>query len=634
MSYRVINCALALVGLLLSGSSTAGLVHIEPPHWWRGMHSSELQIMLHGNSISHLQVELVAEGATVQRVERRANPNYLWLYLQLQPTGSNELHIELRDPTTAKVVEQFRYALLNREEGSAHRAGFSAKDLIYLITPDRFANGDTRNDSLPQLLEQADRANPDGRHGGDLLGIEQNLDYLASLGVGQIWLNPIQENNQPNYSYHGYSVTDLYSVDARLGGNQALEQLTSAAAKRGIGFIMDSIPNHVGSEHWWMQDLPTPTWVNGAGQAYVQTTHRRETIQDPYAADIDIQEFSDGWFVPTMPDLNQREPLLADYLIQNALWWIETARLSGLRVDTLPYSDKEFTRAYMRRILTEYPRLNIVGEEWTTNPSIVAYWQLGQDNHDDFDAGVPSLMDFPTQAALIAGLREPQTAYTGIVQLYRAIANDFLYPDPNNLVLLADNHDMSRIYTQLDEDPRKLKIALVLMATLRGIPQLFYGTEIAMSNGTDDAHGVIRSDFPGGWPHDTESAFAGKGLSPLATSTLAFTQKLFGWRKSASMVHSGQTTHFAPVQDHGVYVFARYNQAATALVLVNASTTEHSVDWSRYAQVIGTAKSARAVLNDETVIFAERFDLQPLSAVILEYESGQPTAKKNGSTEQ
>lgn len=589
----VVPAVLATNATIATGAAHAGIVErIEPPFWWAGMRHRQLQLMVYGQDLAGSTVSSANKRVKVLRAYSLDNPNYLFISLRLaEELAPGGVTLTLTRGRSRQAID---YEFKPRKSGSAERRGFSSRDVIYLLTPDRFANGDPGNDNAPGLAERADRSRPDGRHGGDLQGITRHLDYLQALGITKIWLNPLQENNEPRYSYHGYSISDLYSIDARLGGLGALLALSAQAAEHGIGLIMDSIPNHIGVNHWWMNDLPGKDWINNQA-AFAPTSHRRETIQDPHAAEQDRYDFSDAWFVSSMPDLNQRREELATYLIQNNIWWVEYAGLSGLRVDTLPYADKHFTGRFNRALLAEYPKLTIVGEEWSSNPAIVSYWQRGKTNRDGFQGGLPSLMDFPLRKALIQALNEEEGWHTGLIRLYRALANDFQYPNPDNLVIMADNHDTSRMLTQLNDDEARLKMALGILMSTRGIPQIFYGTEIGMSNAGSDKHGVIRGDFPGGWPGDPQNAFTGENLSERQRRILAFTRTLLNWRKKEPLIHSGRLTHFAPRD--GVYVYFRHRGEAAVMVVVNKNTEPKALDLTRFRERLIGFKNLRNVMD-------------------------------------
>lgn len=590
--------------------------HVEPPHWWSGMASDRLELMVHGDRVGEFEPGVNYPGVTIEATHRTDNSNYLFIELRLsEDVPPGEFAIEFRQRGQAPLSH--RYELRAREAGSAERKGFDGSDVIYLITPDRFANGDPSNDEVEGLVDGLDRAAPYGRHGGDLQGVIDRLDYIADMGYTQIWLNPVLENDQPEASYHGYATTDFYQVDARFGSNALYRKLAAEAAAMGIGLIMDFIPNHSGSEHWWMSDMPSDDWVNHGGQ-FVGTTHKRESLFDPNAAQADRKRFSDGWFVPSMPDLNQRNPRLATYLIQNSIWWVESARLSGIRVDTWPYPDKDFLAEWGRRLTEEYPQLNIVGEEWVTNPAIVAYWQRGSLRRDGYESWLPSLMDFPLHDAAVKGLLEDEGWGRGLDRIYSMLANDFLYADPHNLVIFPDNHDMSRIFTQLDERFDLYRMALVFFLTTRGIPQHYYGDEILMTNPGTDSHGVIRSDFPGGWAGDEVNGFTGDGLTDLQREAQTLTRKLLNWRKTATAVHRGRLTQFAP--EDSTYTYFRHDDRQKVMVVINKSPEVRPLDLDRFEEMFDGERQGRDVLTGRVYPLDESFAVPAVTAVVLELE--------------
>lgn len=610
-------CKMMTILLLLGVQSVCAyeIQRLEPASWWQGFKNPELQLLVYGADIAELRPSVSHPGVTVLRVVTTTNPNYLFVYLDVDPdakTGSFDI---VFSNATARITHP--YSLLPKNTDPDHVRGFGPADAIYLITPDRFANGDPANDNVDGMGDPVDRRNPGGRHGGDLAGIAEHLDYIADMGFTAVWLNPVLENRMPDYSYHGYSTTDFYNVDPRYGTNEDYRELVAAAKEKGIGVIMDMIVNHAGSEHWWMADLPSRDWINFDGQ-FVPTSHERTAVQDPYAAEKDLTAFADGWFAPTMPDLNQRNPLLADYLVQNALWWIEYLGINGIRMDTYPYPDKNFMTLWTHRVMDEYPDFNVVGEEWSLNPATVAYWQRGKDNHDGYVSYLPSVMDFPLQDALRRALVEKErTHWDGLIRLYRILANDVLYPDPAALVTFADNHDMSRIYTQLDEDFDLFRMAMVYLLTMRGTPQIYYGTEILMRNRGTDAHGVIRSDFPGGWDGDRVNARTGKGLSKKQKEAQAFLRRLLNWRKSETVIHSGRLVHFHPRD--AVYAFIRFNDTDRVLVILNKNKSATDVDPARFADYLGDEPVATDVLTGVQVRVDKAITVPPRSALLLDF---------------
>ena len=609
---------LALLGLALASTISVAadrIERVEPPSWWVGMKDDRLQLLVYGQRVAELQPEIAHPGVTITGTERVENPDYLFVNLRIAPeTVPGPVQIVFRKGKT-KVASR-TYVLNAREPGSATRAGFGPRDVIYLAMPDRFANADPTNDSVAGMHDKLDRAKSLGRHGGDIKGIEKHLDYIADMGFTQLWLNPVLENNQPEITYHGYAISDFYKVDPRFGDNEAYRRMVTAARERGVGVIKDVVLNHAGSAHWWMQDLPSQDWFNN-DSTFKPTTHVREAIQDPHAAQADRDIFTDGWFVATMPDMNQRNPLLANYLIQNTLWWVEYAGLSGLRIDTYSYSDHKFLTEWSRRVTEEYPNLGIVGEEWSGSPATVSYWQRGRKPADGYVSYLPTLFDFPLQEAVSAALLEKEDWGSGMRRIYRTLSYDGLYADPYQLVVFPDNHDVSRIFTVLGKRVDLTKMALAFFLTTRGTPQLYYGTEILMHNpaGSDD-HGLFRQDFPGGWAGDTVNAFTGEGLTDAERDMQAYVRTLLQWRRTATAVHDGKLTQFAPMD--GIYVYFRHNDAQTVMVVLNNTDKAHTVATQRFQEVIGKATTGTDVVSGKAHALADGIVTPAHSATILE----------------
>lgn len=581
------------------------------------MQHDEVELMIFGKDVADDKVSVSDGSVKIKQSRALDSENYLFVTLDIADASPQKLVLSLKDEDGSS--RDIHYSLEKRAEGSSAREGFGPEHAIYLIAPDRFANGSVENDNIDGYQDKVDRAFKGGRHGGDIQGIVNNIDYIKEMGFTQIWTMPMLENAMEKYSYHGYSTTDYYTIDPRFGSNDAFVKLSKKANENGIGVIMDMVLNHIGSEHVWMEDTPSADWINSNGQ-FVGTTHKRESLHDPHAIASDIKGFSDGWFVPTMPDLNQRNPHLANYLIQNAIWWVETANLSGIRVDTYSYPDKAFLSQWTNRIMKEYPNFNIVGEEWSVNPAITAYWQAGSKRHDDYDSALPSVMDFPLQAAIVKALNSDESWNSGFISVYETLATDFLYGDPNNLVIFPDNHDMSRIFTQLNNDKAKWNMAMTLFLTTRGIPQVFYGTEILMGNeGTED-HGIIRSDFPGGWPSDSEkNAFSGKGLSDDEQWAQERIKTLLALRQSHPQLFKGELKHYAPVD--GVYTYFRVadDTADTAVQKLMVILNKKSVDLSlaKYAEVLGTDVSITRVSDGQKFNASETISLPAMSANVF-----------------
>ena len=588
---------------------------VEPPFWWTGFEHEELQLAIHGGGIAAFTPSVSASDISISRVERGDSPNYLFVYLDISDAPAGEFDLVLENSG-----ERIELAYELRERVAGHVGTYDASDVIYLVTPDRFANADPSNDNVDGYGDKADRNDDYGRHGGDIAGVRRHLDYIADMGFTQIWLNPVLENAMERWSYHGYATTDFYTVDPRLGSNESYRDFVADAKSKGIGIIMDMIANHVGSNHWWMDDLPTATWLNSPETRRL-TNHARTTNQDPYASEYDKAVHADGWFVKSMPDLNQRDPLLADYLVQNSIWWVEYLGLSGIRQDTYPYPDKHFMAEWTRRIMQEYPDFNMVGEEWSASPNVVSYWQRGKQNADGYVSYLPGVFDFPLQMALQKVLTSDEPPWGSVwTPVYELLGHDYLYPEPMNLVIMPDNHDMSRIFTQVGEDDGLWRMAMVFYATMRGIPQIFYGTEITMSHPGTESHGAIRAEFPGGWDDHDRSAFTGQGLSGKALAAQAFTRKLLNWRRQADVIHSGKLMQFTPFGN--VYAYFRYDDDETVMVIFNRGSGAIEVDMARFAERLRGATRATNVLDDEPVDLTGPLELSPRSVLLLDIDHG------------
>lgn len=583
---RLILFVVSILGSIILNA--APIERVEPIFWWAGMKNPHLQLKVYGKDIGTSRVQTEYPGVAIKSVSQVENPNYLFIDLDIGDAKPGKFPISFIK--NGEMVAEYVYELKEREPGSSQRKGFSPADAMYLIMPDRFANGNPSNDYVEGMLEKPNRNFKGGRHGGDIQGLVDNLDYIAAMGFTAIWLNPLLENDQPTYSYHGYSTTDFYKVDPRYGTNEEYRAFAEKAKEKGIKLIMDMIFNHCGSEHWWMKDLPTSGWINQYPD-YQITNHTKTVIQDPNASEYDRTQMLDGWFVPTMPDLNQRNPFLATYFIQNSIWWIEYAHLSGIRMDTYPYPDKYMMAEWNLRVLEEYPWFNNVGEEWHNNAAIVSYWQKGKKNLDGYDGQIPSMMDFPLQDAVSRGLRQEGSG--GLNIIYDGLAMDFQYPDPMNLVIFPDNHDMSRFYMQVNQDFDLFKMGIAFFLTMRGIPQIFYGTEVLLTHPGDD-HGDIRKDFPGGWKGDKVNGFTGQGLSQKEKNAQDFIRKLLLWRKNKEVIHSGKTTHFIPFD--GMYVFFRHNQDETVMVVLNKNSGNTTLNTSRFRELLGNKKTATEII--------------------------------------
>jgi glycosidase len=589
------------------------ITKIEPASWWRGMELDTVEFMVYGKDISELTAvgkELLVIGSTALE-----SPNYLFVEVVIADDTRIGTHKLLFKDQKGRQKGTLAIEVLEREEGSAKRKGFTSADFIYLITPDRFRNGDPSNDHVKGMLEGPNREFIGGRHGGDLAGIIESLDYFEKMGISSLWLNPVLENNMETYSYHGYAMTDLYNVDPRYGTNEQYKELADKAKEKGIGIIMDQVANHIGSLHPWMSDLPSEDWVNQWPE-FTQTNHMKVSRFDPHGAEVDRKQFTDGWFVETMPDLNQRNEKLARYLIQNSIWWVEYLGLHGIRMDTWPYPDKQFLADWTKAILDEYPNFNIVGEEWVSDASLISYWQAGTAKMDDYTTYLPSIMDFPLQSAVVDGLMGEATWRSSMTKIYESLANDYMYGDLNNIMIFPDNHDMSRIYTRLDEDFDKWKMAMTLFFTTRGTLQFYYGTEILMNNpGTED-HGVIRSDFPGGWEGDAVNAFTGEGLTAQQKEAQDYIRTLAHLRRQSCALNMGEMLHYIPLGE--VYVYFKSFGDEHKMIVLNRNDEEVELGLERFQQGLDGFTRMDNVWTGEVEEIGTTLILAPMGSYIFD----------------
>ncbi len=539
-------------------------LRVEPPYWWAGMQNKELQLMVKGENISSYEVSLSTKKVKLVKVNKAESPNYLFLDLMLN--GDAKAHaftIDFKKSGAKKI--SYTYELKARSP--KQNAFVNQSDVIYLITPDRFANGNPANDTVEGMMESGNRTFHGGRHGGDLEGIISKLDYLENLGVTSLWLNPVVENNMPAYSYHGYAITDYYKVDPRYGSNALYRELSHKLHDRKMKLIIDMVFNHCGLEHWWMKDAPFADWVHDA-ENYQQTNHAIAAFSDPYASASDLKQMERGWFVPSMPDLNHGNPFMANYLIQNSIWWVEDANLDGIRMDTYPYNDPKMMQKWTARLRAEYPEIFLLGETWVANEAVEAYWGP-QKNSTSFNTGLTSITDFPLCEAVKKGF-----AKDGDVKVvYEALSRDFLYGNPFSNTTFVDNHDMDRLFFSLGKDVDRLNLAMTFLLTTRGIPQLYYGTEVLMDKAGH--HGDIRQDFDGGWTSDERNAFDRSGLTAEEGKAFDHIQKLLTLRKNSATLQSGKLKHFVP--EANVYAYCREGEGEKLLVLLNNADAESTV---------------------------------------------------------
>jgi glycosidase len=594
---------------------------VEPPFWWADMKNNSLQVMLYGDDISEYDVSISDKEVLLDSVSKAENKNYLFLNFNLEKvTSAKKFDIQLEKKGRKKL--HYSYEIKARENNSEQQVGFDSSDVIYLITPDRFANGNPENDIVNGLKEQSIDRNQDySRHGGDIQGITEHLDYIENMGFTAIWPTPLLINDMESSSYHGYAMTDFYQVDPRFGSLDEYINLAKQANDRGIKLIMDQVANHCGSEHWWMKDLPFTNWVNFQNEfennkEISNSNHRRTSNQDLYASKKDQELMSNGWFVKAMPDLNQKNPFLATYIIQNSIWWIETLGLGGIRQDTYPYSNKEFMADWAGAIMNEYPNFSIVGEEWSLNPLIVGYWQDGAKNKDGYKSNLSSTMDFPMQRAIVNALNEEESWDRGLVKIYEGLANDFSYAKPDDMMIFMDNHDMDRVFTQLHQDIVKTKMALSYILTLPRIPQIYYGTEILLENSAKPGdHGLIRTDFPGGWQEDSVNAFTGQGLTNEQLDMQSFLRTVLNYRKNSEAIHTGKTIHFAP--ENGTYTIFRILDDEIVMLILNKNDQPITLDISRFEEIGIKGKKFKNILTDAEFTISDFLNLETKGFVLL-----------------
>ncbi len=615
---RLLKWALAL-SVFVSVTGTAVLAapakpeRIEPPFWWTGMAHAELQLMVYGDNAGNTRVAIDHPGVHVTEVVSVDSPNYLFIYLEITdaPAGSFPVRLVAGNQT----VYQFDYELKRRDPGSRYREGVNVSDAIYLLMPDRFSNGDPSLDDQPGMLEQSDRSKPSGRHGGDIQGVINHLDHIAGMGFSAIWLNPVLENNQPAYSYHGYATTDYYKTDPRFGTNEDYRRLVGEAEKKGIKIIKDIILNHCGHKHWWMDDLPVADWIHQWDE-FTRTTYRMTTITDPHAADHDYKRMVKGWFDTNMPDLNQQNRLLARYLKQNSVWWIEYAGISGIRMDTQPYADRFFMSDWARYVLYEYPYFMIIGEAWVGIPSIISYYQGGKLNHDGYDSFFPSVFDFALYDDIGMAFNEEEGWSTGMMRFYNTLAQDFLYPDPYNLVVFGDNHDTDRIFTRVGEDLDKLKMALTFIFTTRGIPQVYTGTELLESAYEHHGHGALRANFPGGWPDDPVNKFTREGRTDEQNSIVDHITNLLHFRKETPALYEGWLLQFVP--EDNIYVYFRYDNHDTIMVIMNNNEADKQLEMARFREGWSGYAGAEDIISGAVYEGFDIWDVPGNSALVLQ----------------
>ena len=592
---------------------------IDPTDWFVGMKNAKLQLMVYGESIGKAQVSTAWPGVRIDSVVRLDSPNYLLVYLDLSGAKAGNMPLVF---TQGKQKSTINYRLREREMSGEQRRGFSNADVLYMLMPDRFASSGTKKHPMPGLnTYRVDRSQPSLRHGGDLEGIRQHLDYFTQLGVTALWFTPVLENNTPDENthstYHGYATTDYYRVDPRFGTNDDYRRLINDAHAKGLKVVMDMIFNHCGITHPWIKDMPSHNWFNRPDYKnnYLQTSYKLTPVLDPYASKVDMAETVDGWFVPSMPDLNQRNPHVMRYLIQNSIWWIETVGIDGIRMDTYPYADREAMAQWMARLNEEYPNFNTVGEAWVTEPAYTAAWQKDS-KLSNMNSNLKSVMDFAFFERINqAKEEETDDWWNGLNRIYNSLVYDYLYPNPSSVMAFIENHDTDRFLGN-GSDTLALKQALALLLTMNRIPQLYYGTEILMNGTKEKTDGNVRKDFPGGFPGDKQNAFTAERRTKEQNAMFVWLSRLLHWRKGNDVITQGRQTHFIPF--NGIYVLARTLDKRRVLTIMNGTSKSATMPVARYAEVIGDAHEGHDVLTGRTINLQNDIELAPRATLVLE----------------
>ena len=589
---------------------------VAPSFWWAGMKNPELQILLYGEDLALSDVSVSGEGIYLKEVVRQDNPNYLLLYLDLSEAKGQTFQILLKN---GKKKLQVPYELKSRMQRGEDVKGFTSEDVLYLIMPDRFANGNSNNDVVDEMREKkVDRTDSFARHGGDIQGISNHLDYIADLGVTAIWLNPTQENDMESGSYHGYAITDYYQIDKRFGSNEDFCALVEKAHEKNLKVVMDMIFNHCGSENYLFRDKPSKDWFNYRSN-YVQTSFKTASVMDIHASAFEKKIATDGWFTSVMPDFNQRNRHVARYLIQSSIWWIEYAGINGIRQDTHPYADFDFMSQWCKEVLDEYPYFNIVGETWLNSNVLVSYWQKDSKLAAPQNSNLPTVMDFPLQALMNQAFDEETGEWGGgLYKLYDYQTQDLVYANPMNLLTFLDNHDTSR-FAQTDEMAKNLKRykqAMVFLLTTRGIPQIYYGTEILMTGDKGKGDGDLRKDFPGGWQGDTRNCFVENGRTALENEAFEFTRQLLNWRKGNQVIGKGNLKHYS-IQN-GVYVYQREFNGKSVVVIMNGTDDSKELDLTPYQEIL-PRENAFDVLTGKNVNLSGKLCLDGRENLILNF---------------
>lgn len=618
-----------LLSMMAMKAAKVTVDRIEPTDWYVGMKNPSLQLMVYGKDIAKVQnVTTDYAGVRVDSVVRLDSPNYLLVYLNVKDAKAGVMTLQFDK-------KKVNYQLKAREKSGDQRQGFDISDVLYMLMPDRFAQGAGHQARIKGLRTyREDRSKPSLRHGGDINGIREHLDYFTQLGVTALWFTPVLENDSPDSetnqsTYHGYATTNYYRVDPRFGTNEDYRRLCDEAHAKGLKVVMDMIFNHCGFEHPWVADMPskdwfnTPEWLEQSGgtsvpnSAYCQTSYKLTPVVDPYASNIDLKETTEGWFVPTMPDLNQHNHHVMRYLIQNSKWWIETVGIDGIRMDTYPYAYADAMAEWMKELDEEYPNFNTVGETWVTEPAYTATWQKGSklSGHNSF---LKTVMDFAFYDRINRAKNEETDGwFSGLNLLYNSFVYDYLYPNPSSVMAFIENHDTDRFLGN-GHDTLALKQAMALLLTVKRIPQLYYGTEVLMNGTKEVTDGYVRKDFPGGFPGDEHNCFTAEGRTRAENDMFRWTSRLLHWRQGNETIIRGMQTQFIPY--NGVYVLVRSWHNNIVMTILNGTTKPAVMKVERYAEFIGQTKRAKDILTDRYYDLSGDLTLKPRQSLILEFQ--------------
>lgn len=608
----LITCLFFFTTIQLTNAQKINLNRVEPPNWWIGMENTALQLLVYGENISTTIPTIQYEGITINSVTKLESDNYLFINITIDKnTKEGVFDIDFNFKKGKKIV--YKYDLKQKKNKNNLLQTIDASDVMYLITPDRFANGNPKNDSTEDTYEKANRSDLDGRHGGDLQGVINHLDYLQELGITTLWLNPFLENDQPKYSYHGYGISDFYKTDSRFGTNTDFVNLVDLCHQNGLKVIMDQVFNHCGSGHWWMNDLPSKDWLN-QWDTYTQSNFTNIAASDPHVSQSDYNLFTKGWFDTNLPDLNLENQFLATYLIQNSIWWIEYAHLDGIRMDTYPYPDKKVMANWVETINIEYPKFYIVAETWEKKASSLSYWNKDGVNNDGYNSPVNSVCDYPLYYAILEAFGEKENTY----KLYETLAEDFVYGDAYNNKIFNGNHDVARLFTLLNENIDKQKLSMAFILTTRGIPQLYYGDEL-LFNG-DKPDGQLRKDFPGGWESDKKNAFTKEGRTLQENDSYNYVSTILNWRKTADEIHQGKLKHYQPLEN--IYVYFRYTDTESTMIIINNSKIDiANYSLARYKESLIGYSSGTDIITKAEFSSLKSLNLKANSALIIKLKN-------------